>query len=329
MGLSYNLEKGMNMEKKVNPQREDGHVDIANEITEALARTQFSGYESRILWALFRETWGYALRDKEGKFIRDEKTGWILKKTTAIISSHKWCELTNLTKSHVSDTLKRLQLRRIVTRIGNKSEWGFQKLYNRWLPPIKKIMFPKMGIANLLPNSGTPVPEIGNDLTEIGNKNMTKGLEDKHLPDTKKVLKENIKRNLSQDSKERPDLDNMKIAYKATCYLIKRILANNPRARVPNKNPNDSLMKKWVDEMERLNRIGPVGVNESENKGYNWKEIKKIIDWSQNDIFWRAHILSTTKLREKIITLENKMKTLKPKVSMEESLRKMREEKNE
>ena len=314
------------MEKRVNPQREDGHVDIANEIIEALARTQFSGYESRILWALFRETWGYALRDKRGKFIKDKKTDWILKKTTAIISSHKWCELTNLTKSHVSDTLRRLQLRRIVTKIGNKSEWGFQKLYNLWLPPIKKKLFPKMGTPILLPNSGTPVPEIGNDLTEIGNKNMPKDLKDNLLPSAKKVFKENIKRNtLSQDSKKSPDSDNTKIAFKATCYLIDKILTNNIKARVPPKNPDDPLMKKWLTEMERLNRIGPVGVKESENKGYSWKEIKKIIDWCQDDNFWRANILSTAKLREKIINLENKMKIPKPKISMEESLRKMGE----
>jgi len=131
---------------------------------------------------------------------------------------------------------------------------------------------------------------------------------------------------LRQDSKESPDSDNIKIAYKATCYLIDKILANNPRARVPNKDPTDSLMKKWVYEMEKLNRLGPVGVKKSEHKGYNWKEIKKIINWCQDDNFWKSNILSTVKLREKIVTLENKMGVSKPKISMEESLKKMEEE---
>jgi len=105
-----------------------------------------------------------------------------------------------------------------------------------------------------------------------------------------------------------PNSQNFKIAYQATCYLIEKILSNNPRARVPNKDPTDSLMEKWVAEIEKLNRLGPVGVKESEHKGYSWEEIRKIIDWCQDDNFWKANILSTAKLREKIITLENKMK---------------------
>jgi len=129
-----------------------------------------------------------------------------------------------------------------------------------------------------------------------------------------------------QDSNKSPDPDNSKTAYKATCYLIDKIIANNPRARVPNKDPTNTLMKKWTDEMERLNRLGPVGVKESEHKGYSWKEIKKIINWCQEENFWKSNILSSAKLREKIITLENKTKTSKPKISIEESLKKMEEE---
>lgn len=121
----------------------------------------------------------------------------------------------------------------------------------------------------------------------------------------KKSKKDKI---LCQDSRESPDPANLKIAYKATCYLIDRILANNPRARAPNKDPTNALMKKWVAEMGRLHRLGPIGAEESENKGYSWKEIKKIINWCQDDNFWKTNILSAAKLREKIITLENKTK---------------------
>ena len=55
------------------PQREDGHLDLANDIVEKLAKTQLSGYESRILWALLRKTWGWVDRNKDGKIKRDEK----------------------------------------------------------------------------------------------------------------------------------------------------------------------------------------------------------------------------------------------------------------
>jgi len=42
-----------------NPQREDGHVDIANETIEALAKIYLSSYETQTLFAIFRKTYGW------------------------------------------------------------------------------------------------------------------------------------------------------------------------------------------------------------------------------------------------------------------------------
>lgn len=63
-------------------------------------------------------------------------------------------------------------------------------------------------------------------------------------------------------------------------------------------------MQKWVQEMDRLHRIGPPGGT----SGYSWQEIRDLIDFSQDDDFWRANILSASKLREKCVQLENQMK---------------------
>ena len=35
-----------------NPQIENGHIDIANELAEALAMINISSYESRVLWII-------------------------------------------------------------------------------------------------------------------------------------------------------------------------------------------------------------------------------------------------------------------------------------
>ena len=96
--------------------------------------------------------------------------------------------------------------------------------------------------------------------------------------------------------------------YKASSFLIDKILNNNPRARVPEKNTNNSLMQKWCSEMDKLHRIGPVGAKEKENKGYSWLEIYNLIEWCQNDSFWKTNILSANKFRQQIIKLENQMK---------------------
>lgn len=42
-----------------NPQKENGHLDIANEIVEILARTHLSGNEMQIIWAVLRKTWSW------------------------------------------------------------------------------------------------------------------------------------------------------------------------------------------------------------------------------------------------------------------------------
>ena len=105
---------------------------------------------------------------------------------------------------------------------------------------------------------------------------------------------------------QRPKFDKNSPPYKAAGYLREKIIENNPREHVPDKNPKD--LEKWVVELERLNRLGPVGAKEHQNKGYTWKEIGKIIDWCQDDPFWKGNILSAPTFREKITKLENKMK---------------------
>ena len=52
-----------------NPQSENGHIDIANEIGEALSRINFSAYESRILWVIWRKTYGTIINELEKRGI--------------------------------------------------------------------------------------------------------------------------------------------------------------------------------------------------------------------------------------------------------------------
>ncbi len=106
------------------------------------------------------------------------------------------------------------------------------------------------------------------------------------------------------DNKNEPKYTEDSPPYRAAIYLRNRILENNPRARVPRDDPEDPLMQKWAQEMDRLNRIGPPGGTQ----GYSWQEIRDLIDFSQDDDFWRANILSAAKLREKCVQLENQMR---------------------
>lgn len=97
------------------PQVEDGHIDIANEIGEALARTHLSGYESRVLWVIWRKTYGWH------------------KKSDAI-SITQFQKATGLDRRHIYKTLQRLSYRNIIVKNGNSfiSKWAFQKDYGSW-----------------------------------------------------------------------------------------------------------------------------------------------------------------------------------------------------
>lgn len=95
----------------INPQKEDGYIEIANEIAGALMKTHLSGYENRVLWAIFRKTYGW-----------HKKEDWITNSQIA--------KMTNIAEPHVSRTIKMLVQRKIVTKNGKKL--SFQKKYDRW-----------------------------------------------------------------------------------------------------------------------------------------------------------------------------------------------------
>ena len=149
--------------KKGDPQVEDGHVDIANEIAEALARTQLSGYESRYLWVLWRKTYGWHKKED-------------------VISNSQFVEATGLKKWHISRTEKRLIQRKIVAKIGNKL--SFNKHYKDWevaengnsekLPKLPKS-------ATELPKKATIVAENG------GHKRKKKLYKRKHTCEVAKI----------------------------------------------------------------------------------------------------------------------------------------------
>lgn len=106
------------------PQIENGHIDIANEIAETLAKTKLSGYETRYLWVLWRKTYGWH-------------------KKTDIISNSQFVQETGIHKQHIYRTEQRLLKRNIVTK--NGYEISFQKDYTRWRELPKMVTVTKNG----------------------------------------------------------------------------------------------------------------------------------------------------------------------------------------
>lgn len=82
-------------------------------------------------------------------------------------------------------------------------------------------------------------------------------------------------------------------AYKLAVYLADRIAARLPTA----KPPNEKTLQQWADAFDKCNRLD----------GYAWNEIKYVLQFSQDDPFWQANILSGKNFRDKYMQLLSKM----------------------
>lgn len=94
-----------------NPQLEDGHTQIANEILEALMKTYLPPNQWQVLMCIVRKTYGFK-----------KKVDWI--------ANCQIVEATGLVKSTVSRALAGLEKRGLIIRNGRSI--GFQKDWEQW-----------------------------------------------------------------------------------------------------------------------------------------------------------------------------------------------------
>jgi len=94
-----------------NPQTENGHTQIANEILEHLSMIHLSPNQWQILMCIFRKTYGY-------------------RKKTDYITNTQITDITGLGKSVVSRSISDMVGRQILTRNGKNI--GFQKDWELW-----------------------------------------------------------------------------------------------------------------------------------------------------------------------------------------------------
>lgn len=97
------------------PQKENGHLDLANEIVDQFCRLNLCAGEWRVLWAIFRKT--YCWHKKSDR-----------------ISYSQFEKMTGVNRWNIRRYLNRLIQRNIIikTRNGQLLEYGFQKDYSKW-----------------------------------------------------------------------------------------------------------------------------------------------------------------------------------------------------
>lgn len=83
-------------------------------------------------------------------------------------------------------------------------------------------------------------------------------------------------------------------AYNLTDLLHQKILDNKP-----NRNVAPSWREGWARDIDKIHRL--------DNR--DWEQIRRVIEWSQQDDFWWKNILSGATLRQKFDRLEDDMKS--------------------
>lgn len=97
------------------PDIEDGHIDIANDLSEALMRVNLSGYQYRVIWCIFRKTYGWH-------------------KSTDKISLTQFEKMTRVERRHIYRALKKLEALNmiVIDRCNRVNTYKFNSDYDTW-----------------------------------------------------------------------------------------------------------------------------------------------------------------------------------------------------
>jgi len=146
----------------VNPDTNDGHIDVANEIAEEFAKKRISGEEWQILWVVIRHTWGWH-------------------KSWDKIALKQFFKETGIIKPRILRLQQKLITKNIITKKGNKNpySWHINSHYDTWKMLPKKVIVTK---------KGNGVTKKGNGVTKKGNFQSLESTPDK----TQRASKETI-----------------------------------------------------------------------------------------------------------------------------------------
>lgn len=146
----------------VNPQAENGHIDIANELAEAFFKLQLSGNEWRLLWVILRKTYGW-------------------KRKMDKISITQFQQKTGLDRRNIARALKALVDRNIIVKNVTTfiTTYGFNKDYSKWKPLSKMSLSVKIDNKTIVKNDTHKRKERKKNKASLKNKDASLTLEEK------------------------------------------------------------------------------------------------------------------------------------------------------
>ena len=233
--------------RMANPQLENGHIKIANELADALARVNLSAYESRILWCIIRKTYGW-------------------NKKLDRISYTQFEEATGLERRHIARSLRRLIGRRMIVACGNsrKLEYGLQKDYDSWesLPKEATLSLPKEATLSL-PKEAT-ASEEGSLPIQAGS-----------LPIQAESLPKEATRSLPKEANTKAIKHNKSIIQKQVYGEFNNVLLTDRDYQLLVKRFTELIAKDWIETLS-----GGMAAN----KKYKYDDHRAaILQWERRD----------------------------------------------
>lgn len=197
------------------PQKENGHIDIANEIADRLATIRIPGREMQVLWVIFRKTWGWH-------------------KKTDTISQSQFAKSTGIARRHIGRLLEGLLEKALITKNGDSfiCEYGIQKDWEQWK------LSPKMVIVTKNGDSCKLSPNLGSNITKNGDETVTKN----------GAHKRKERNNTKETSQVSPKKHLYKPEHLALAHLLEKLIKENK----PDYIFAGSHLDKWADDIRLM-----------------------------------------------------------------------------
>lgn len=237
-----------------NPQKENGHLDLANELVEQFQRLHLSGNEWMILWTVWRKTYAWH------------------KKVDAI-SLSQFQDETGLSRPSVSEAILKLVGKRVllVDKSCSTNNYSFNKDYDEWSASTEKPTTARVVRKTLLPstengNGIVPkrVPEVVPKRVHTKEKKETITKEtttivvgpkpDKRNPDLEKLMEHAKEKQFALQGSVKENrqyawnlLRNKEIDLERACWLVGAAVAARGQPYAPRIEDFKALFYKWAD----------------------------------------------------------------------------------
>ena len=153
-----------------NPQVENGHTDIANELMEEFAKTRIPGEARQVLDFILRKTYGWHKKEDA-------------------LSLSQFVGGTGLSKVHICQAIRTLKKMNLITQNSNVTEfgnttftekgkaigqvYGFNKNFDLWQPLPKKVTLPKK-VKGFTEKGNKPLPNSDTTKENYTKETITK-----------------------------------------------------------------------------------------------------------------------------------------------------------